>query len=108
MLRRKSNEAWTDKHCNVTRKLVVEEGWVQKRLYDIDWSDEKKCRGCTKEEEEVTEKHRLYHCPWCQEVGNKIPAGLWKWEERANTSKEDWKWQRGIALHPERIYLYIP
>ena len=33
---------------------------MQKRLYDIGWSDEKKCRGCDKEE--GTEKHRLYHC----------------------------------------------
>ena len=27
-----TNEAWTDKHRNVTRKLVVEGGRVQKRL----------------------------------------------------------------------------
>ena len=42
------DEKWTDKHRNVMRKLVVEGGWVQKRLYDIGWSDEKKCRGCNK------------------------------------------------------------
>ena len=40
-------------------KLVIEEGWVQKPLYDPGWSDEKMCRG----KEEGTEKHRLYHCP---------------------------------------------
>ena len=39
----------------VMRKLVVEGGLVQKRLYDIGWSDEKKRRGCNKE---GTEKHR--------------------------------------------------
>ena len=61
MLRRIFDEEWTDKHRNVMRKLVVEEGWVQRRLYDIGWSDEKKCQGCDKEE--GTEKHRLYHCP---------------------------------------------
>ena len=30
------------KHRNAMRKLVVEGGWVQKRLYDIRWSDQKK------------------------------------------------------------------
>ena len=33
-----------DKHLHLTRKLVVEGGLVQKRLYDIGWSDEKKCK----------------------------------------------------------------
>ena len=28
MLRRTTSEAWTEKHRNVTRKLVVEGGWV--------------------------------------------------------------------------------
>ena len=28
---RKTNEAWTNKHRHVTRKLVVDGGWVQKR-----------------------------------------------------------------------------
>ena len=60
MLRRKINDVWTDKHRHVTRKLVVEGVWVHKRVYDIGWSDEKKCRGCNKEE--GTEKHRLCHC----------------------------------------------
>ena len=89
MLRRKTKEAWTDKHRNVTRKLVVEGGWVQKRLYDIGWSDEKKCRGCNKEE--GTEKHSLYHCLCWKEVRNLIPGKLSKWEQRAQTSKKDWK-----------------
>ena len=61
MLRRRTNEAWTDKQRIAMRKLVLEGGWVQERFQDIGWSDEKKCRGCNKEE--GTEKHRLYHCP---------------------------------------------
>ena len=40
---------WTDKHRKVMRKLVVEGGGVQKRLYDIEWSDDKMCRGCGNE-----------------------------------------------------------
>ena len=40
MLRMKTKEEWTEKHRNVTRKLVLEGGWVQQRLFDIGWSDE--------------------------------------------------------------------
>ena len=65
----KTNEAWTDKHRNVTRKFVVEGGCVQKGLHDVGWSDEKKCGGCNKEK--GTEKHRLYHCPPWMEARQK-------------------------------------
>ena len=58
LLRRKTDEVWTDMHHTVMRKLVVEGGWVLKKMYDIGWSDEKKCRGWGR-----TEKHRLYQCP---------------------------------------------
>ena len=44
---------------------------MQKRLYDLGWSDEKKCRGCNKEK--GMEKHRLYHCQCWKEVRNQIP-----------------------------------
>ena len=64
VLRRKTNEAWTDAHRHVTRKLVGG-GGVQKIFYDIGWSDENK--------EEGTEKHRLYHCPSWREVSNQDP-----------------------------------
>ena len=80
LLRRRTNR-------NVMRKLVVRVGRVQKRLYDVGWSDEKKCRSCTKEG--GTEKHRLYHSASWREAGNQIPEGLGKWEHRARTSKED-------------------
>ena len=61
LLRKKTNEDWTAKHRHVARKLVLEGGRVQKRLYDIGWPDESKCQACHKEE--GTEKHRLHHCP---------------------------------------------
>ena len=61
MPRRKTHDSWTDEHCNVMRKLVVEGGLVQQRFYDICWTDEKKRRG--RNNQEGTEKHRLYHCP---------------------------------------------
>ena len=68
ILRRKPTDAWTDKHRSVMRKLVVGAGWVQKRLYDIRWSGERKCRGCN--QGEGTAKRRLYHCPSWREVRN--------------------------------------
>ena len=42
------NEVWTQKAST----------W-SKRLYEIEWSDEKKCRRCDKEK--VTVKHRSYY-----------------------------------------------
>ena len=97
MLRRKTKK-WTDEHRNVMRKLVVEGGWVQKRFFDIGWSDEKKCQGCSKEE--GTEKHRLYHCPCWKEIRSQMPEKFRKWEQRARTSENDWKLHRGITTHP--------
>ena len=75
LLRKKMKGDWTGKYRNVARKLVLEGGWVQNKLFDIGWSDESECQACHKEE--GTEKHRLYHCP-----------------------KKEWKWQRGIVPHP--------
>ena len=40
--------SWTNNRRNVMRKLVVEEGWVQERQYDIGRSDEKNCRFCAR------------------------------------------------------------
>ena len=47
---------------------------MQKRLCDIGWSDDEKCRGCSKEE--GTDKHRLYHCPSWNESQNPDPRGF--------------------------------
>ena len=71
---------------------------MQQRLFDIGWSDESECPACHKEES--TEEHRMYHCPeWC-EVRREIPEAFRKWEQKAKTSKKEWKWQRGIVAHP--------
>ena len=67
LLSKKTKEDWTEKHRNVARKLFLEGGWVQQRLFDIGWSDESKCQACHKEK--GTEKHRLYHCPKWFESG---------------------------------------
>ena len=84
LLRKKAKENWTDKHRHVARKIFLEGGWTQKRLFGIGWTDLSQCQAC--QIEEGTEKHRLYHCP--------------KWEQKAGTSKKEWKWQRGIVPHP--------
>ena len=34
LLRKKTKEDWTEKHRNVARQLVLEGGWVQKKLFD--------------------------------------------------------------------------
>ena len=45
-------------------------------------------------------KHRLHHCPEWHEVRREIPDPFRKWEQKATTSKKEWKWQRGIVAHP--------
>ena len=55
---------------------------MQMRFFDIDWPDEKKGRGCDKEE--GTEKRRLCHCPSCREVRNQIPEELGNWSKGPN------------------------
>ena len=66
LLRKKTKEEWTEKHRHVVRKLFLEGGWVQKRVFDIGWSDESKCQA--RHTEEGTEKQRLYHCPEWHEI----------------------------------------
>ena len=98
LLRKKVRENWTEIHRNVARKIFLEGGWTQKRLFDIDWSGTSQCQACKKEE--GTEKHRLYHCPEWYEVRREIPEVFRKLEQKARTSKEEWKWQRCIVSHP--------
>ena len=50
LLRKKTKEQLTEKHRHVAKKLVLEGGWVQKKLFDIGWSDESECQACHKEE----------------------------------------------------------
>ena len=44
LLCKKTKKDWTEKHRNDARKLVLEGGWVQKKLLDIGWSDESECQ----------------------------------------------------------------
>ena len=92
LLRKKVRRDWTEKHCDVARRFFLEGGWVQKRLFDIGWSDVSQCRAC--HIEEGTEKHRLYHCSERHEIRREIPEASRKCEQKARTSKKQWKWQR--------------
>ena len=98
LLRRNAKGVWTGRHRNEARKIFLEGGWTQKRLFDFGWSDISQCQAC--QMEEGTEKHRLYHCPEWHAVRRDIPESFRKWEQKANTSKKEWKWQRGIVVHP--------
>ena len=99
LLRKKVKENWTEKHRNVARKIFLEGCWTQKRLADTGWSDISQCQAC--QMEEGTEKHRLYHCPEWYEVRREISWFFFrKFEQKARTSKKEWKWQRGIVELP--------
>ena len=64
---------------------------MQKKLFDIGWSDESECQACHKEE--CTEKHRLYPCPELQGIRREIPEAFRKWErerlQRKNGSDKE-------------------
>ena len=94
LLREKTKEVWTETHRNVAKKMVLE-SWVQERLFDIGLSDESECQACHKEE--GTEKHRLYHSQGWNEARRGIPEAFRNWEQKARTSKKEWKWQRGTV-----------
>ena len=97
-LAKESEEVRTIKLRSVARKIFLEGGWTQKRLFDIGWSDASQCQVCHMEE--GTEKHRLCHCSEWHEIMREILEAFRKWEQKARTSKEEWKWQRGIVTHP--------
>ena len=62
------------------------------------WSDVSQCQAC--QIEEGAEKHRLNHCPEWYKVRREIPEAFRKLEQKTKTSKKEWKWQRGIVVHP--------
>ena len=72
LMRKKTKEGGNEHHRNVARKFFLEGGWVQKRLFDIGWSDESECQAC--HEEEGTEKHRIYHCPTWYGIRRDFPG----------------------------------
>ena len=79
LLRKKVKEKWTETHRNVARKIFLEGGWTQKRLFDIGWLDISQCQACHMEE--GTEKQRLHHCSEWHAVRRDIPEGFRKWEQ---------------------------
>ena len=86
LLRRKTNEPRRNKHRNVMRKIVVEGGLVATRMYDTGCSDEKKCRGCDKEDGHGETQGCTISRPRTRSrrvwgTGNKL----------AKAAKEDWK-----------------
>ena len=97
LLRKKTNKEWIDKRRRTAGKLVLERGWVQKRLFDIGWSDESKCQAC--HNVEGTEKHKLHRCPeWC-EVRREI-TDLQKVGAKSENLKEGVEIAKGIVTHP--------
>ena len=82
---------WLKRTRLLEKKLVVEGGWVQKRLYDIGWSDERNSRGC---QNRRGEKPRLYLCqrerPDPRRWGN--GSGGRKRRRRLRNDKEKLHW----------------
>ena len=91
LLRKKVKENWTEKHRKVARKIFLDGGLTQKRLFEIGWSDVSQCQAC--QMEEGAENHWLYHCSEWHAVKREIPEAFRKWWQEAKMSKKEWKWQ---------------
>ena len=88
-------ENWTEKHRNVTTKIFLEGGWTQK--FDI--------IGRTPVNVKLAKKRKAQRSTGSTSAQNgtksdeRIPKVFWKLEQKARTSKKEWKWQRGIVEH---------
>ena len=91
-------EDWTEKHRNIARKLVLERGWVQKKLFDIGWSDESDCQTCQRERHRTTQTPSL---PKMVRVQTGDFRGLQKVRAEAKTSlqKRSGSGKGGIVTH---------
>ena len=102
LLRKRIEEGWTDKHRHVGRKLVLEGRWVQKRLFDIGWSNGSMCQVNAKA---VTRRkvQKSTGSTIVQEgtkTGAKSQGRAESGNKKARISTKEWKWQRGIVTHP--------
>ena len=88
-MRKKVRETWTEKHRNVVKKIFLEGGWTQKKLFSIGWTDISRCQVCHMEE--GTKTHRLYYCPEWHEVRRDFPEAFRKCEQKS----EDFQRQSG-------------
>ena len=70
----------------------------KKKLYDINWATSKKCKCC---EAEGTENTGFFQCKESREERNNMPDAARTYEMKARSSKEDWKWQRGLMSYPQ-------
>ena len=59
---------------------------MQKRLHDVGWPDDKKCKGSN--EAEGTEKHSLYHCPCWKVTRSQIAEKVRRREQKNNNMKD--------------------
>ena len=70
LLRRRTKEEWTDKHCNVASKL--EGGWVACRRNISTLVGQMKESVKIVTQRKVQKKHRLYHCQGWNELRRQI------------------------------------
>ena len=71
---------------------------TQKRLFDIDWSDTSQCQACKKDE--GTENAQAMPLPRMTRSQTRDARSFQEVGANNRTSKEEWKWQRGIVEHP--------
>ena len=93
LLRKRVRENWTDKNRNVARKIFLEGGWTQKRLFDFDWFDTSQCQACKKRKGQNTTAQNG------TKPDERFQKFLRSWSKKTRTSKKEWNWQRGVVTH---------
>ena len=84
--------------CLASKIMIIVGAWTPKRLYDMCWTDSKRCQCC---QAEGTEKHRLYQGYELREEKNNMSDKVRSCDLKAKSSKEDGKWQRRLSSCPK-------
>ena len=84
LLRKQVKGDWTEKQCNVARKIFLEGGWTQKRLFDIVGRMTVNVKPAKRRK---AQKSIIFTSPEWHEIWREIPEAFRKWEQKVRTSK---------------------
>ena len=98
LLRKTTREALTVKHRHVARKLVLKVSWVRRNFSTLVGQMKANAKLLTKRTVQKITGFTIVHDG--MKSGAKYPRGMQKWEQKATTSKKEWKWQSDIVTYP--------
>ena len=97
LLRRKTTEAWTTRHCGVVRGVALRGHHTQRRLVELRMAEDDTCRACGLAP--GTGGHRIRDCPapWIVE-GRRRCAGAAQLRVEQGVGSP--LWERGLVAAP--------